>query len=395
MRDLLRQLAEDGDRGTVLVIGAGDGSGLPQFRQLRGARLVLVEAHPGYAEMLARQVDASRGEQVLAVAACGDAGLQEAPLHVLNNPQFSSLRMPAMQEHFPNLGITHDARVATRPLDEIIRPLGLDPRGNHLLIVDAPGIAGDLLDGVQPMHLQQFEKIIVSAPLEPLYAGETVLPILCERLSALGFDAGDQDQQETLPRAARLFARNPLRVMQQQHASQLAGERREFEQSLAHLGQERDQLASDLKAAAATISEQELLIERLVVRRDELAKALAESKSSHQAASDEAIRQQTLIQQLLVRRDELTALVESQAAQLRTTEQLEDAQGQHEREMTELRGTIARLTDENKQHAQRAARLESEYAEAGKRQRQLEQETLRAEAQVDLIKDILLRESPV
>src|SRR3546814_866185 len=174
MRSLIQQLADQGSIGnaTIFVVGAGAGADLPVLRRLAASRLVLAEAHAGQVEMLSRRIDPSRGEEVWPLAIT-PAESERASLHVISNPGFSSLEPPAgLFGHFPNLHEVRQESVPARSLREAMDGLALDAGGGHVLVLDAPGQAFELLHAAPLEMLHAFKHVIVRCSVEPLYEGD-------------------------------------------------------------------------------------------------------------------------------------------------------------------------------------------------------------------------------
>lgn len=70
MNELLRHILEHCAEGlsSGLIVGAGAGSQLDDWRPLRCRQLVLAEAHPRLAEELGRRLRRDQGEYLLALA---------------------------------------------------------------------------------------------------------------------------------------------------------------------------------------------------------------------------------------------------------------------------------------------------------------------------------------
>src|SRR3546814_11063660 len=93
MRPLIQRLVDQGpgEQATVLVVGAGDGADLPLLRRLGASRLILAEAHPGQAEVLARRTDPAQGPEVWLLAITAKP-MVPAALRLLHNPAFLRLQ---------------------------------------------------------------------------------------------------------------------------------------------------------------------------------------------------------------------------------------------------------------------------------------------------------------
>lgn len=359
MRPLIQKLIEKArdERATTLVIGAGNGAELPQLRQLGGSRLVLVEAHPALAQTLVQCVDVARGEEVWPLAITA-APAEQATLHVVNNPQYSSLKPPAdLDVYFRNLRVVQQMKVPARSLADAIESLALDTDAGHLLVLDVPGQAHELLSATPPRALQSFARIIVRSTVEPLYVEDRSLDDVLALLRDIGFDVDGHDPEAIYPHAAALLGRNDARV-----------DRQRFETLLG-------QVSAECETQTRLASERSQEIGLLTQERDAQARLAAEHKAELEKA------EQTIAGQ--------HKLVSAGEAQIQKLAQDVNAQ----RKLVEQhKADLVGISKQNHDRGIRIAQLENEQAEMGKRQARFDREMIKAEAQIDLIKDVLLRE---
>jgi len=443
MRALIKHLshASQDPIETILVVGAGAGNDLPAWRELHGKRLILAEAHPRLSKDLAQRIEPSSGEEAWPLAIVA-APSQQAVLQVLNNPLHNSLLSPqGLIKHYPNLRVVNQAEVAARSLGESIEGLVLDARHTHLLVLDAPGQAGALLEATPAQVLQSFTWIMVRCGMESLYADEMGLSDVKTLLREMGFDVLTDDPEAIYPQTALLFKRNDDRVrinqlevqlqrrgeefaVQAKLASQHEAELSEATQQIAEheklatdrhaqiqkLTQERDeqgalaiQYQNDLDKAIRQASEQEKLatdrhakIQKLTQERDEQGKLAIQYKDDLDKATQQASEQEKLAterhaqaQKLAQERDEQTKLAAQNKADLdKALQQVAELQ----KLSADHKVLLDKLSRQNQERGTRIIHLEREHAELNKRQAWLDQEMIKAEAQVDLIKDVLLRE---
>lgn len=405
---------------TILVIGAGAGNDLPAWRELHGKRLVLAEAHPRLSEELACRIEPSRGEEAWSLAIVATPS-QHAMLQVLNNPAYNSLLSPqGLVRHYPNLRTVNQTEVAARSLAESIEGLGLDARHPHLLMLDAPGQAGALLEATPAQVLQSFTWIMVRCGMEPLYADEMGLSDVKTLLRGIGFDVLVDDPEAIYPQTASLFKRNDDRVRISQLEAQLHKRGEEYAVQAKLVAQhqaERDKVTQQAAEQQKLAADRYAQIQKLTQERDEQAKLVAQHQAESDKIAQQAAEQQKLAtdyyaqaQKLTLERDEQTKQVaqhqaDSEKAAQQAAEQEKLAADRHTQiqKLTQERDEQAKLAVQHKaeldkvskQNQERAARivqLENEHNELGQRQARLNQEMIKAEAQIDLIKDVLLRD---
>lgn len=433
MRPLIQQLVDRGDcdRATVLVVGAGGGTDLPLLRRLSPSRLILAEAHPEQAEALSGRIDPVRGEEVWSLAITAEP-LAQASLHVVNNPTFSSLKAPTgLLEHFPNLREVRQATVPARSLAAAIEALALEADADHLLVLDAPGQAVDMLGATPPQALQAFSEIVVRCSLEPLYDGDKDVEEVLAMLRKIGFEPGNRDPEAIFPQTAILFARNEAYVDKLRLETQLARARADCDaqaQLAAQRAEEIDRLKIDHDRAASLakeykagldkasrlaadrdaelekatqlateqqklVADRDELVQKLIQKRDALAKLAADRDTELEKATQLAAEQQKLVagrdEQIQKLTQERDAQVKLAAEQVQKLMQERDEQAKL---VAERQTLLDKASSQNQGRGARIIELEREQARFDRHQAWLDQEVIKAEAQVELIKDILFRD---
>ena len=500
MKQLLQHILEhcNAPLHSAIVIGAGNGRQLADLRALGAEYLLLVEAHPRLAEELSRRLQPEQGEQLLALAVTA-APCSEARLLTFNNPAYSSLNAPtALQEHYPNLHALETLPVPARGIEQLLSEKDLDAEAVHLLAIDAPGQALELLQAIPAQTLQAFTWLIIDCAVEPLYEDDAGSEAIGAWLQEIGFDPIQEDPDAIYPHSRLLLQRNHANVQRQRlqaEASvlrtQLAAEQQTSQQHITELQQQlkncRDAATEQAKVATeqqqrietleGLIAERHVLAKsntELTQARDEQAKlaaerqaqieALSKEKTELTAARDALAKSKTELNQA---RDEQTKLATERQAQIEvlSTEKTEltaarDALAKSKTELTQARDEQAKLAAEQQEQiealskekieltaardalakektelvqardeqtklaAERKAQLdkitaerdqaqkttnerqkaldqaqqqiktlESDASENLQRQQLLQEELIKAEAQIELIKDLLLRES--
>ncbi len=499
MKSLLERLAQAAPSAprTTLVVGAGGGAELPALRRLGSRRLILAEAYPRFAEELAQRIRPDQGEEVWPLAIVATDG-PLARLRVLNNPRDSSLKPPeGLLKHYPNVRITSEIDVPVRTLADAAEQLALDAEGDHVLVIDAPGQADELLSLVPESTLQTFSTIVVRCGVEPLYTDDRSAIEVRSRLQDIGFDHAIEGTETIFPHTSILMVREPMRVRIRQlesalvevearrdaatrvaseraarieelsadaetHAvrlseleasldvareeiSRVAGERdacselaqrlkAKIEADASEISQlrddlslavkERERLSSECDSQTRLVTERAVVLDQLVRARDAAIQQVAALKGevdNVQAQISSLAEERDSISARLVERDhklqELAAALEDAARIAQANEQRAQAA---ERSLDQLRSehddlaklsakraseiealTRARVASEERASAlerriveqqKRIEQLESESAQALVRQQLMQEEFVKAEGQIELIKDLLLRE---
>lgn len=377
MNTLLQYICEHSgeDLHSAIVIGAGNGSQLPGWRQLTASQLMLVEAHPRQAEELARRLRGDQGEHLLALAVTADEQPM-ATLQPLNNLAYSSLNAAiGLLEHYPNLRSGETLQVPACSLGQLLAEQALDEQQPHLLLIAAPGQAMQLLQGTPAAGLQAFTWLLIECSSEPLYQGDAVASDISAWLQGLGYDLVSDDPDAIYPQSQLLFKRNPSAV---EHL-RLSVEVAELRSQQVHTAQTSQQqiaaLQQQVQQRDAALVEQTRLANERQTQIDMLAKESAELSAARDALAEEKA-------ELTKTRDEQTKLASERKAQL---EKITAERDQFQKSVVEQKKNF-----DNAQQQIKA--LENEASESLQRQQQLEEELTKAEAQIELIKDLLLRE---
>lgn len=404
MNTVLEQIIQQSGTtpGLTMVVGAGNGSNLSLLRQLESPRLVLIEAHPRQAEQLMRRARSEQGEEVrqfaVTASSCGNG-----VLHALNNLNYSSLKLPqALLEHFPNIRITEQLDVSTCTLEDAISGLAPVAQERNLLILNAPGQALDLLRNTPASAIQIFAWLIVHLEVEPLYGPDNADGDIVAQLQELGFEPAGEDLEAIYPQATLLFARNENRI-QIHH----------FEAKIRQLN---DELAFVRERAAEESASALIRIEEISKARDTQDQLTSKFQLQFDAQKLE-ISTIILAQETIGHKNyELTAALHEQT---KISEELqiqvntltsENAELLIQRELMEMESLEVKVFHEAYPHqaVESPSQLEplnkakkdhqslqvqdSEKNESYVQQQLLREQLLKAEAQIELIKDLLLRE---
>ena len=392
----------------IVHVGAGDGADLADWAATGAARIVLVEP---MAELAAQARTAARGMDhvtVVEAVVSGDAGPR--PFHATALPELNSLRapLPALLDLFPGLRpAPQPARAPMLPQDLPLGdpaplPEGADaPEACSLLVLETPGEALSILSALEGAGLLTgFDVIALREPAEPLYQGAPTLAHIREWCARSGFlwlplpEGDDPDRPWSMARLNRPAL--DLQARLDAVTTLLEDSRAEVAQA-AEASAARDQKIADLSAA-----------------RDRLKAQVAQSET-HKAeteAAQEALRAQ--VETLTGERNTLKNQTGGQSARIQELQQrLDKTTAQAETDSAETDKLRARIKELNveaasakEQVATQAARLKelqgqlqaakqdtapaAALADARARLEAGRTELLRAEAQIQLLRDLLL-----
>jgi len=350
-----------GPLGTTLVIGAGNGSALANWRELGSTRLVMAEAHPRQAEELARRIRSDLGEELLAVAIT-PTDQPTAALHALNNPAYSSLQPPrGLLDCYPNLRIEAPLQTPAISLTSLFQQQTLNADGDHLLLLSAPGQAFELLHSAPHNLLQTFRWLLVSTNSEPLYENEREPAALTALLREAGFDLAAEDPDALYPQASLLFERNPNAVRTLRLEREVATLRNRLTEATQQAATREAELQTQLSEQSSALAEQTRLATERQVQLDQL----TQEKAELTAARDALAKDKTALTQA---RDEQAKLATERQAQL-------DQLTQEKAELATARDTLAKdktaLTQARDEQAKLATERQAQLDQLGKEKAEL------------------------
>lgn len=379
--------------GTVVHIGAGDTAVLEAYDRVRLQRLVLVEGDPETAALLKEAAAKCEGVRVLATAVAPEAGSLvwfRYNLARLNGP----VDWESLTSIYPRLRRLDCLSVRAAALRTLLEQQVdiTDGSTDNVLVLNVPGQEGPLLASL-PAELQHHFTWVVlctcSAPLGPSESTPSAALQYLQRGSyGLAATAGDADTlwpAKLLRFDATSFELRTLRdrldtaiALQQSQTATIAEQQRQRE------ALEQDRAA--LEAAARQSSEE---LRQVSQARDGLALSLSQAQTQIASLNSalgetrkQAAERESLVQQLMKVRDELTRQSSERQVEIEAL--------QRERTLlAEARDEQARA---RRQEEQRSAQLESALAELTARHGLLQEELVKAEAQIELITDLLLRE---
>src|SRR5690606_35277752 len=264
----------------------------------------------------------------------------------------SSLNRPGkLLEHFPNIRVVDHIDVPACSLEEAVVSLELARDGKNVLVIDAPGLAYELLEAASLETLQAFGAVIARAGVEPLYDNDRSLEDVLGLLRERGFEQRHDDPEAIYPMAASLLLAEPLRIENQRLealvaqlrsrcddqatlATRQADELQQARRGRDHAVATVNRLKAELEAALADartqrdlVAARDAQVAALDAERDQLSKTLANTEAGLAKARDEleALRR-TCDEQANVasERDELSkAVADKEASLAKASEELQ------------------------------------------------------------------------
>ena len=399
--------------GLVLCIGAGGGSDLRHLLASRAREIVLVEPNARLADGLQRVGAGDPRVRICPVAIDADSG--QAVFYRTNFPLLSSLRRPSqnLMRLFSDLQIVSEEVVQTVNLAELAAGLPFDGADN-VLILDAPGNEFLILEAiVRHKEAFRFDHLIIRCGQHALYEGARSFGALEAMLRDGGYwskwlyreEDGFVDAWITLQPAFDLADEDDYRSKATiQALDDLRLELDEKTESLHALQARLDEVGVQLRQKDETHAATFLADADLQARVGDLELALAEVTS---ARTRSEARCREVEGQLLDREASLRAEADR-------AEQLQARVAQVEGQLLDREASLRRENGRAEQLQARTAELEAAYAERvgahdvvqqrlSEAENKLNEmkhkewlagkEFSRFEGQVEILKDLLFRDT--
>ena len=389
----------------VLLVGAGAGTGpwVQLLQTLAVPSVTLVEADDTQFEHLQRSVPQRPGwrlrKQVVGPRT------ETVTYYQASNATESGLLAPdSLRSLWPNLKTTHKQTRQAIALAELQQDA--DPAANWLLLDCLPALpilqgAAQQLAGVDVIAV----RVLLNASAPEAEADSSAITTITTRaaaadqlqpaLQALGFRclAIETSRHPALGHA--LFVRDTAAQASQLQCqlSQQAQTHQEQTQALAHAKTTAEKLAAACQATLAALQTQH---EHLAKEQTKLMAASAELTSARDQLGDQLAAESKTKAEALVQRDTESKAKSDAIAQrdqlAKDKAALTAARDEQAKLATERQTALVTTQQESETKLQRYQRMEADNQEHAMRQQMMQEELIRAEAQIDLIKDLLLRE---
>ena len=386
---------------TLLVIGAGEGRDIPPDWQEHFQRLVLVEPLPELARSLRLAFGEDPNVKVLETAIIPGVNAGDTvTLYEFNWAQASSRHQPAdLLQLFPGLKTERMRRVSALSPQQLIRELDLSADGEHALVLEAPADEGPIISAlIESDAHKAFSRIQLRYPAPGLYDNPTDPEAMLQALKASGFEIETQDQTDpdwpsvsftrNRWKLALKAAKETIKTLKAELAEQ--NEARESEVSA------REQLEQQLNDTKAALSKHIAEGDEQTKRADEQAATAKQEAQARAKAEQLAEERGSQIATLETRLKEHQQTLEKRTAERDAQAKRTDDQAATAKQEAQARAKAEQLAEERSrqltERQQQLQRVQQELAELQTRQALLQEELVRAEAQIDLIKDLLLSE---
>ena len=374
------QLSRAPTPNTIVHLGAGLCRELPHYIRSRAERIVLIEPNPEMLPELQKQAAAHSNVELLPVAVAAEPGRRA--LRLYNYPDLSSLRRPTgLIELLPGLQQTGQAIVNVIAAHTLPEQLGLKNDKNNWLVIDTPGEEVAIINNLeQHKQLSQFDRIIIRAGAESLYEGTPACEQLILQLENLGYyieGAEDTSDRDWPHYHLRL---NPKAI----ECRRLRRESEALSEQNAKLEEQLQQLTEQLQKQEALALER---AEKLEAIRQQAQQQQQELRTALESKQKSCTQLQSKVSELSSRLQTDSEKFDQEREEL--IKQLNQEKAAREKAVQDAQNHLKRLA----QSQQQIQRMQSEDAELLERQALIDQEMARAEGQIELIKELVFRES--
>jgi len=355
---------------TLIVIGAGNEP--DQYLQQGYERVILIEPHPRLAVSLRQKIPGSAAE-VGEFAVVTDASLNH--LHEFNLPEVSSVRQPSGLKQLV-AGLRHKTShsVATMTPAELCRHYGLEEEGRHKLVVLASGEEVNIiLSLIESGDLACFQQLTFGGRRTAYYYGEKTIDAVTDALQKLGFE-GQPVKRYDPDWPVWKFETNHLSRVVEQLRKELDGVRKSSMQNEELFHKHKDMAEN----AKSQLSEQRIQHQELLASFEKL-----------QTENDRLLSERQALEEKNVRISELQAALNEEVEQCRAEKQknLEIA-SQVQNLTVQINETAEQLKSKN----QKIAELSKQLEDRNYKVELMRQEVVKVQAQIELIKDVVVRE---
>jgi hypothetical protein len=432
--------------GTVVHINPSLPEVIERYAALGAQRVALVGIDPDMLPLLQHGAAGRPGFEVIEAAVAAAPG--PAQWLRYNVPTLSGLLQPTgLKQFYPRLQLLERVPVNTVTLQALIEQLRITVPSErlNLLVLEAPGLDAPMLEGLSDQVLGLFSLVLVRGTREDLYLGGVVAGVAAARLqrnhyrsvhesgsteplwpvTLLRHDTAAADRAVLLARLETLQAQLQV-VTNERDESQRRAESLQSRAKLreGELQTQVDTLNQAKAAADKTATERDTQLQQLTQSKAAVDKqlqerqgqldALGQAKTASEKTATECAAQ---IEQLTRARDEQAKRAterETQVQQLTQAKATVDKQLQERQAQFDALGQakvsmdktaaeraaqieqLGKARDEYSRQAnerqKRVVQLDAELTDLSARYAMLQEELIKAEAHVELISDLLLRE---
>jgi FkbM family methyltransferase len=416
---------------TIVHLGAGRCSELDDYLAQQPRRLLLVEADPQLAEDLQNRTKDLESVQVSCAAIAGRPG--PATFNRYNLPEFNSLHAASkLIELFPGLKTVEQLKVNAISPDSLLSLLKLNVEQKNLLIIDLPGEELPVLQVLkQSQKLHLFCQMILHCGCQSLYEESEPAALILAWLRDEGFDLVAKDCSIDPDRPSWTLLRNVVQLRNSELQNQVEQSTKKIEEwaiQAADLQDRVEALTRELDVQKKQAKEREIQIGQLKKACEQQAglvtdreQRIAELRKDRDKQADLAADRQSKISKLVQSRDEQSKQASERKLQIDIQAKAHDEHAILAANLNnQLKQLYKTITEINKSEVDlknkiqiaveecaeqdkikvllleaknKVVQLGAQFQHMETRQLLINEELLKTESQIDLIKDFLLADS--
>ena len=407
----------------IIHIGAGCDASLQDYAALQPRKITLVEADPEACAILAERFQGD--SRVHLVEALVGPQAANAAFHRFSLPRFNGpFGLGRLKNMYPRITEMKALGLRSRPLLDILSGMGADFQGPQLLILNIPGQEASVLSSLPPHFLDNFEWVLVNGSAQVWQEGSQVVQTTLDFLQRLFFEVVETSPEDP-EWPSILLRRDQVKSGLQKELESCALElvekgteihrrserNKELETQNATLHTERDSLASERDALSTSLAESKAELEKrasLLVEKGteihqrsernkelETQNATLHTERDSLATARDALQAErsTLDSRLSTLAAEREALSTELTAKTTLLDVLTKGRVAQDEQMEKMLQEKQALVHDCAAHSARIADLEKENADLRAHTKFINEEFGKAEGQLELIKDIFLREA--
>jgi hypothetical protein len=363
----------------ILYIGAGSSFDLSDYGVLNPKRLVLVDGDPDAVGRLTHSLAGEASCNILHTLVTPDGA--NRPFYRYNLPFLNgTLPLGDLQILYPRLKVVEELELPSKTLSALLETVPLAGERKRLLIVDIPGQEPAILGSLNPEQLHAFEWILVRGCRKALQEGAQSIEASITRLEGSLFTrvAMDEESDPAWPVGLLHFDRRMVEIVEAAKTLAL----KEATDREAAANAELENRARLLVEKATNIAQQ---AERIAELELQLKSAQGELDGARHQLGE-------LTRQLEEHATQLGSANECLAAQKTLCEVLSKGRSQQDKlykeQLQELDGLRVKIDE----LSARILEMEGLLGDKEAQSKLVDTEFQKVEGQLDLIKEIFLRE---
>ncbi|MDF9436055.1 hypothetical protein [Chromohalobacter israelensis] len=320
----------------------------------------------------------------------------EQPYYRYNLPEFNATqRATGLHSLYPGLILEDDSPVRLEPLQSLIDEIAEQPV--QTLVIEQPELALPLLEGLaQANALPSLRNLWLRTGLESPYENtpcQAELLAWCERQ---GFELTQRLEDDPEFPLVQLHRHPLFDAWQSEQArnAELAQECDALKDERQTLHKQAEEQATALEKLKAQLAEQADSRDKIEKNNTALREEVDQLKKHRSELKQRVEKQQKALDQAGEKSQQLSKQLDEQKSSVQQAEKaLQKANESAKAECTKLKALAEERLTQLSDAREEASRLKTDNQQLVQRQHAIQEEMVKTEAQLDLIKDWVLRES--